>query len=295
MRGIAAWRCAKSGENSAKIVHKSDAKIAMDCVILCGGKSARMGETKALLSFGGVSLIFFQFLRLSVMFERVFIALKDSQKNAVLAALERDLANLSSLANPANPSLANLGAANLANLESLNLGGAGFKDSALIIEKSEVFAPMVGIVSSFEALKTQKIFFIPCDCPFVGEKSIKKMLAAAQDSPQDSQDSPQKDSAPLDSPRLQDSQDSPAKISQSFAAVCAKDFAKIHPLVGVWDALVAPKMREAIAKSEFKIIDFLGQFDVRFVGVEGEDFVNLNTKSDYQNALKRLNLGLGNG
>ncbi|MBR4477126.1 MAG: NTP transferase domain-containing protein [Spirochaetales bacterium] len=50
------------------------------CVILCGGKSSRMGQDKTLMEFGEFSdLAHFQFAKMSEIFKSVFISAK-SQK-----------------------------------------------------------------------------------------------------------------------------------------------------------------------------------------------------------------------
>ncbi|STP12503.1 molybdopterin-guanine dinucleotide biosynthesis protein A [Helicobacter mustelae] len=46
------------------------------CVILCGGKSLRMGRDKALLPFCGKSLVEFQFQKMQKIFSHVYLASK---------------------------------------------------------------------------------------------------------------------------------------------------------------------------------------------------------------------------
>ncbi len=48
----------------------------IDCVILAGGKSSRMGRDKALITFGETSLSEFQYKRAEKLFKRVFISAK---------------------------------------------------------------------------------------------------------------------------------------------------------------------------------------------------------------------------
>jgi molybdopterin-guanine dinucleotide biosynthesis protein A len=51
--------------------------LKIPCVILCGGKSSRMGENKALLPFGDEkTLLEFQHERLKKIFEKVYISTK---------------------------------------------------------------------------------------------------------------------------------------------------------------------------------------------------------------------------
>ncbi|MCE3036337.1 molybdenum cofactor guanylyltransferase MobA [Helicobacter sp. faydin-H20] len=46
------------------------------CVILCGGKSSRMGSNKALLPFGEKTLLQYQFQKMQKIFSQVYIASK---------------------------------------------------------------------------------------------------------------------------------------------------------------------------------------------------------------------------
>lgn len=48
------------------------------CVILCGGKSSRMGSNKALLPFNGAILAQYMYERMQKIFENVFLVAKDS-------------------------------------------------------------------------------------------------------------------------------------------------------------------------------------------------------------------------
>lgn len=50
--------------------------MAIPCVILCGGKSSRMGTNKALLPLHGTPLISYQYHRLASLFPQVYISAK---------------------------------------------------------------------------------------------------------------------------------------------------------------------------------------------------------------------------
>jgi len=60
-----------------KVLLKNKKEFPIDCVIFAGGKSSRMGEDKALLSFGQKSLAKYQYDRLSQIFEKVYICTKE--------------------------------------------------------------------------------------------------------------------------------------------------------------------------------------------------------------------------
>ncbi|WP_161593851.1 NTP transferase domain-containing protein [Campylobacter armoricus] len=53
-----------------------DEKIPYPCVILCGGKSSRMGEDKSLLQVDDKNLTFYQYEKMSKIFTQVFISTK---------------------------------------------------------------------------------------------------------------------------------------------------------------------------------------------------------------------------
>ncbi|TQR42425.1 molybdenum cofactor guanylyltransferase [Campylobacter sp. MIT 12-8780] len=54
----------------------------LPCVILCGGKSSRMGQDKCFLPFHNQSLIEFQFSRLSRLFQSCFLSCKEDKFKA---------------------------------------------------------------------------------------------------------------------------------------------------------------------------------------------------------------------
>lgn len=54
-------------------------KIPYPCVILCGGKSSRMGQDKSLLEVNGKNLTLYQYEKFSQIFTQVFISSKDNK------------------------------------------------------------------------------------------------------------------------------------------------------------------------------------------------------------------------
>ncbi|SMC08532.1 molybdenum cofactor guanylyltransferase MobA [Nitratiruptor tergarcus] len=54
-------------------------KFSIPCIIFAGGKSSRMGKDKSLLLFGDKPLIQYQYERLSLMFEKVYISSKSDK------------------------------------------------------------------------------------------------------------------------------------------------------------------------------------------------------------------------
>ena len=66
------------------------------CVILCGGKSSRMGQDKTLLEFGEFSdLTHFQFAKMSEIFKSVFISAKSQKFEPPLPVLADEFSEFS--------------------------------------------------------------------------------------------------------------------------------------------------------------------------------------------------------
>lgn len=107
------------------------------CVILCGGKSSRMGEDKALLPFStSSSLTQYQYDRLKPYFKNIYISSKSNKFDF------------------------------LQN-----------QDNSLILDTQEESSPMVALESIFETLDVQKIFIITVDTPLVKIESIQRILS----------------------------------------------------------------------------------------------------------------------
>jgi len=106
------------------------------CVILCGGKSSRMGEDKALLPFSSSpSLSQYQYDRLKPYFKDIYISSKTNKFDF------------------------------LKN-----------KSNNLILDKQEESSPMIALETIFETIESEKIFIITVDTPLVKIKSIQKII-----------------------------------------------------------------------------------------------------------------------
>ncbi len=106
------------------------------CVILCGGRSSRMGEDKALLPFSkSNSLTEYQFNRLKPYFKNIYISSK---------------------------------------IDKFNFLKNKTKD--LILDKGEEYSPIVALETILESIESQKVFIITVDTPLVKIESIKKLI-----------------------------------------------------------------------------------------------------------------------
>ena len=217
----------------------------MDCVILCGGKSSRLrganGESKILLLFGDKSLIAHIFLKMRHIFKRVFIACKENQRDLI------------------EKSLKNFG-------ESQD-SHESFKSSAnprdiFIIESAPIFAPqihapIIGIISAFTQLQSEKIFFMSCDCPFVAPHTIESLCNESQD----------------------------------FDIVFAVDSHKIHPLIAVWSKNTLPLLQDSLKKGDFRLQNIIEKVRAKPINFsDSREFLNINTPSDYKTAIQRLGI-----
>ena len=215
--------------------------IVDSCVILCGGKSSRLrgenGESKILLPFGDKSLIAHNFFKMRHIFKRVFIACKANQRDLI----EKNLQNLG---------------------ESQD-SHESFKSNAnprdiFIIESAPIFAPhapIVGLISAFTQLQSQKIFFISCDCPFVAPHTIESLC----------------------------------NKSQNYDIAYAKDSRKIHPLIAVWSKNTLPFLQDSLSKGDFCLQNIIENACAKPIDFsDSQEFLNINTISDYNRAIQIL-------
>ncbi|PAF52402.1 molybdenum cofactor guanylyltransferase MobA [Helicobacter sp. 13S00477-4] len=184
----------------------------VDCVILAGGKSSRMGRNKALLPFGNEeSLIKYQYQKMSHIFKNVFISTKDKSDFDIKAHF--------------------------------------------LYEKDKIFSPLIGIENAFKNSKSEQIFFITTDTPFVKICSIEVLCY----------------------------------FEKKCDIVCACTSGKSHYLIGLWDRSSVSFVTKALENHLYKIGDLVKVMDIGYVYFEDEDeFFNLNTPQDYIKALDLL-------
>lgn len=199
------------------------------CVILCGGKSSRMGTNKTILPFLTYRLITYQIIKLSQIFSNIAVSIKDDKKDEVLEILCNDISKYNEIA---------------INIESIKF----------ITEDLTYFSPLFGILNCFNKLNTQRLFFIPIDYPFIESKTIHTLI----------------------------------EYSDDCDIVYAKDSNRSHPLIGIWKSNLKAKILNALQNNNFKILDFLSSCNTRSILFDSDEFINLNTMQDYENAIKIL-------
>lgn len=168
------------------------------CVILAGGRSARMGADKCFLDFKAKSLIEWQFEKMSKLFASVFISCKadkfggkfgektlifdenleflsQNSKNALNSNLNSQSANLRVNLN-ANSSSNSMSSQISRENSALNANLAKPKR-----EKMADFSSMLALYSVLKAFENKFVFIIGVDTPFVSEKSIQRLILSANE------------------------------------------------------------------------------------------------------------------
>lgn len=178
------------------------------CVILAGGRSARMGADKCFLDFKAKSLIEWQFEKMSKLFASVFISCKadkfggkfgektlifdenleflnQNSKNALNSNLNSQSANLNANSS-VNSALSQISHQN-SSVNSMS-SQISRENSALNAnlakpkrEKMADFSSMLALYSVLKAFENKFVFIIGVDTPFVSEKSIQRLILSANE------------------------------------------------------------------------------------------------------------------
>ena len=251
-------------------------KFQIPCVLLCGGKSSRMGADKCFLKFRGQSLVKWQFERLCELFENVFISCKNDKFggefeekmlifdenldfNANLGAnlgenskfalnLKENLSENSNSAANLNSQNANFRENSKQNLQK----GANFgENSSKNSRKSEDFSPMLALYSILRHFQRGFVFIIAVDMPFLSKESIARLILAAN-------------SAQIILPRTAN---------------------KEHFLCGLYESAIFPLCLEFLQNKSHKIRLLTQKVATKFINFSDEnEFLNLNTPQDYERA-----------
>ncbi|HFU75345.1 MAG TPA: molybdenum cofactor guanylyltransferase MobA [Arcobacter sp.] len=181
------------------------------CVILCGGKSSRMGEDKALLPFkNSNTLLEYQYNRLKQIFSNVYISLKNDK--------------------------------------------VVFTKNIIYDNKQDISSPMVALDSIFSSIENEKVFIITVDTPFVSQKTIEDII--------------------------NNSQNHEITITKTNGY-------KTHNLCGVFEKSLQKQITKYIKQGIHKIGLLIQNNKTNVINCKNEnEFLNINTKEDYQKALQ---------
>jgi len=136
---------------------------------------------------------------------------------------------------------------------------AKFDFEADLIEDTpaqQVFAPTAGFDALFKHLKSERVFVLSVDTPFVGEEEIASLLESDRD---------------------------------ELDAVIAKTPSGTHPMCGIYHRSLAPAFETMLKEDNHRLGQLLKQANTVYVPFESEiPFSNLNHPHEYKEALKLL-------
>jgi molybdenum cofactor guanylyltransferase len=191
--------------------------IEIPCVILCGGKSSRMGEDKALLPFStSNTLTQYQLDRLTPYFKDIYLSSK---------------------------------------IDKFNFLNGDFKKTNLILDKDEIFSPIVALKTILESINAPKVFILSVDTPFVKIDTILELINA----------------------------------SDGFNIVIAET-EKTHNLCGVYDKSCLVIIDDMLKKDIHKVNYLIKQMHTRIIQfTDDNEFLNINNKDEYKKAKLYIN------
>ena len=121
--------------------------MSVACVVLCGGRSSRMGCDKAFLPFGERDLAHFVYARCKEVFAKSFLCFKTPKPNVNLPMIVESLHSQTTQTHSPNSQKVSEG-----------------KDIA--------FSPLHGIACALRELKSAYVAFVSVDTPFVNPKIL---------------------------------------------------------------------------------------------------------------------------
>ncbi len=127
-----------------------------------------------------------------------------------------------------------------------------FKNKSLILDKNEIYSPIVALESIFSNIQNDKVFIITVDNPLVTINSISKLIDK----------------------------------SINFDIVVAETL-KIHNLCGVFSKSTLGIVKKMLSEDIHKVFYLLKNVNTYYFKFENDDeFINLNHKEDYEKALE---------
>lgn len=186
-------------------------------VILCGGKSSRMQRDKSLLPFNDYNSL------IQYQYERLKVVFTD----VYISTKEHKFDFLDA------------------------------KHKDVIYDKVKLHSPMVALQTILESIKSEKVFILTVDTPFVSVDTIEKLI----------------------------------NESLAYDITIATTLNKEHNLCGVFSKSVLPLIKSMLRKNIHKVGYLLKQSHTKRLKCENdEEFLNMNTPDEYKAALARISL-----
>jgi len=129
-------------------------------------------------------------------------------------------------------------------------------NAELILDNSDIYSPMIALKTILEQFNN-KVFIIGVDIPFVKEETIKTLI----------------------------------KKSDNYDITIASDSQYTHNLCGIYNCNLLLTIDDLINKNIHKINYLVKNHNSQIVKFDNsEEFLNLNTQQQYQEAIKTLKL-----
>ena len=127
-----------------------------------------------------------------------------------------------------------------------------FKVDLILDNNVEVSSPMIALKSILEHINSDKVFIITVDTPLVKVETIQALITH----------------------------------QKVYEITIAQDNEKVHNLCGVFSKKLLPQINQYIMDDIHKINFLLKNSDTKKIYFEdGEEFINLNTRDEYREAL----------
>lgn len=124
-------------------------------------------------------------------------------------------------------------------------------------KSTDTFAPTIGFISIFDALKDDAFFALSVDTPFIDEKIISKLLEEDR---------------------------------KNFDATIAKTDEGLHPMCGIYHRTLESKFIKMQEENNHKLGFLLKNSQTHYLYFnEGDSFLNMNHPNEYQKALSLIN------
>ena len=125
------------------------------------------------------------------------------------------------------------------------------KDKYLILDKGEIFSPIVALQTILKTLKTPKVFIITVDTPLVCIDSINKLMNNSKEHD-----------------------------------ICVARTQRTHNLCGVFSTSLLKFINQMLINDIHKVNYLLKSNNTKYLDFPNDDeFINLNNKDEYNRAL----------